>query len=106
MYQISVYVPETHNEQVKAALFDAGAGRIGQYDCCAWQTLGQGQFRPLKNSTPFIGAEGKVEQVAEYKLELVCQEKFIKQALQALIKAHPYEEPAYSVYKIKTIDDF
>ena len=106
MYQISVYVPKTHINRVKTALFNAGAGRIGQYDSCAWQTPGTGQFRPLASSNPFIGAEGKIEQIKEYKLELVCQEKFIKQALRALIDEHPYEEPAYRVYKIKTIDDF
>ncbi len=106
MYQISVFVPETHIESVKNAMFNAGAGRLGQYDCCAWQTLGQGQFRPQKNSNPFIGETGKVELVKEYKLEMVCHEKQIKQALQALIKAHPYEEPAYSVIEIKTIEDF
>ena len=106
MYQIAVFVPESDLEKVKAALFNAGAGRLGQYDHCAWQTLGLGQFRALENSSPFIGEKGQVEQVNEYKLELVCQKKFITQALQALVEAHPYEEPAYSVYEIKTMGDF
>ncbi len=106
MYQITVFVPESDLEKVKAALFNAGAGRLGQYDHCAWQTLGLGQFRALENSSPFIGEKGQVEQVNEYKLELVCQKKFITQALQALVEAHPYEEPAYSVYEIKTMGDF
>ncbi len=106
MYQISVYVPKAHIEKVKTALFNAGAGHLGQYDHCAWQTLGTGQFRALENSNPFIGTKGKVECVEEYKLELVCKESFIKQARQALIEAHPYEEPAYSVFEIKTMHDF
>jgi hypothetical protein len=46
LLKIEFYVPETHLEQVKSAMFSAGAGRVGDYDCCAWQTLGQGQFRP------------------------------------------------------------
>ena len=65
MYKICVYVPENSVESVKQALFDAGAGRIGNYDSCCWQTAGTGQFRPLENSNPAIGSQGTVEQVAE-----------------------------------------
>ena len=65
MYKLIVFIPETHTEQVKTALFAAGAGRQGDYDCCAWQTLGQGQFRPLDGSKPFIGQQGDIETVAE-----------------------------------------
>ena len=97
MYQIVVYIPEPHVEQVKAALFEAGAGKIGDYDSCAWQTLGQGQFRPLEGSAPFIGQTDKVETVDEYRVELVCEDKVLKAAVAAMIAAHPYEEPAYSV---------
>ena len=55
MYKIGIFIPASHLEPVKQAMFAAGAGRIGHYDCCAWQTLGQGQFRPLQDSQPFIG---------------------------------------------------
>lgn len=55
MYKICFFVPENHVDLVKNALFEAGAGRIGDYDNCSWQTLGTGQFRPLKNSSPTIG---------------------------------------------------
>ncbi len=72
MYKLCYFVPETHVEQTKQALFDAGAGRIGDYDCCAWQCLGQGQFRPLEGSDPFLGKAGAIEAVDEYKVELVC----------------------------------
>ena len=64
MYKICVYVPEKHVETVKRALFDAGAGRIGNYDSCCWQTDGIGQFRPLAGSNPAIGSQNVVEQVA------------------------------------------
>lgn len=103
MYQIVFYVPETHLELVKAALFKAGAGKIGNYDSCAWQTLGQGQFRPLEGSAPYIGQSGQVEQVAEYKVELVCEEGVLKAAIAAMLAAHPYEEPAYSVWPLLDI---
>ncbi len=98
-YRISVYVPESHLEPVKEALFAAGAGHMGDYDHCCWQTQGQGQFRPLEGSDPHIGEHGKVEVVAEYKLELVCDGDHIIKAVQAMIEAHPYETPAYDVYQ-------
>lgn len=97
MVRITFYVPETHLEQVKAALFAAGAGRIGAYDCCAWQVKGQGQFRPLPGSNPFIGQQGVVEVLDEYKVELVCDDGQLHAALAALKLSHPYEEPAYDV---------
>ena len=97
MYKLCFYVPATHLEIVKNAVFDTGAGQVGDYDRCCWQTLGQGQFRPLEGSNPFLGQQGWVEQVAEYKVELVCDDHLIEAAIQALIDAHPYEEPAYDV---------
>lgn len=103
MYKINFYVPVTHLETVKAALFAAGAGRIGDYDNCCWQTKGVGQFRALAGSAPYIGQQGKVEQVEEYKVELVCGEENLEQAVAALKQAHPYEEPAYEVYQIQSI---
>ena len=61
MFKLCIYVPETHLEPLKEAIFDAGAGRIGNYDRCCWQVLGTGQFRPLDDSQPFIGERGQVE---------------------------------------------
>ncbi len=101
LYKICVYIPEEHLQQVKDALFAAGAGRIGDYDSCCWQTLGEGQFRPLEGSAPYIGQTGKVETVAEYKVELVCEEAHVAAAIAAMKAAHPYEEPAYDVWKLE-----
>lgn len=101
MYKLCVYVPVTHMEAVKQALFAAGAGRIGDYDSCCWQVAGQGQFRPLAGSDPFIGAQGKTETVEEYKIELVCGDDAIVAAVAALKQAHPYEEPAYQVWRLE-----
>jgi len=100
MYKICLYVPETHLEAVKSALFVAGAGRIGLYDSCAWQVRGEGQFRPLAGANPFLGQTGLVETVAEYKVELVCADDCLNAAIAALRQAHPYEEPAYDVVKL------
>ena len=102
MYKLCFYVPDTHLEVVKEAVFAAGGGRIGDYDSCCWQTLGQGQFRPRKGSTPLLGREGIVEVVPEYKVELVCEDRLISALVAALIEAHPYEEPAWDVVKMMT----
>jgi len=106
MYQLVFYVPESHCEAVKRALFDAGAGKIGDYDSCAWQVLGQGQFRPLTNSQAFIGEVDKLAQLPEYRVEMVCDKTKIKQALSALLTSHPFETPAYHVLEMKSVSDF
>lgn len=106
MYQLCVYVPESHVEELKTALFEAGAGRIGDYDSCAWESKGTGQFRPLQGSNAFVGDIGEVERICEYKVEMVCDEKHIEGVLKTLINIHPYETPAYRVYEVKTLEDF
>ena len=98
MYKICVYVPENSVENVKQALFDAGAGRIGNYDSCCWQTEGIGQFRPLQSSNPTIGSLDEVERVSEVKIELVCEDELVGGAVLAMRDAHPYEEPAFDVF--------
>lgn len=105
MYRINVYIPESHLEQVKQAMFEAGAGRMGHYDSCCWQTKGEGQFRPLDGNNAFIGTTGQVESVQEYKVEVVCTSSLIRQVIKSMIKAHPYEEPAYDIYKGLKLDD-
>ncbi|MFK0036283.1 NGG1p interacting factor NIF3 [Pseudomonas monteilii] len=100
MYKLAFFVPASHVEVVKAAVFAAGGGRIGDYDHCAWQTLGQGQFRPLDGSQPFLGQAGQVEVVEEWKVELVVADDLIVQVVAALKQSHPYETPAYEVWQL------
>ncbi|WP_447742569.1 NGG1p interacting factor NIF3 [Pseudomonas laurentiana] len=100
MYKLAFFVPASHVEVVKAAVFAAGGGRIGDYDHCAWQTLGQGQFRPLDGSQPFLGQAGQVEVVEEWKVELVVADELIVQVVAALKHSHPYETPAYEVWRL------
>jgi|TARA_R110002050_G_scaffold11566_11_gene38890 hypothetical protein len=101
VYKLSFFVPEDYLETVKSAIFATGAGRIGNYDHCCWQVLGQGQFRALEGSDPFLGQQNKLEIVAEWKVELVCSDELIQPAVRALKQAHPYEEPAYDVWKLE-----
>ena len=103
MYKLCFYVPETHREAVNSAVFSAGGGRIGQYDQCCWQVLGQGQFRGLEGSQPFIGQPGQVTQVAEWKVELVVADELIHDAVKAMKKQHPYEAPAFEVWRLSDI---
>jgi len=100
LYQLYVYIPETHLEIVKEALFAAGAGRYEQYDSCCWQSKGEGQFRPLRGSQPAIGTIEQLEKVTEYKVELICRESCLAAAIAALHSAHPYEEPAFGMLKL------
>jgi hypothetical protein len=103
MYKIGIFIPASHLEAVKQSMFAAGAGRIGNYDCCAWQTLGQGQFRPMQESQPFIGQQGVIATVEEYRVEMVCDESVIKAVIAAMKRAHPYETPAYDVWQLTDI---
>jgi len=101
IYQLSFYVPETHLEQVKESLFKAGAGQFNNYKQVAWQTKGLGQFCPTEGSDPYLGKTGKLEKVAEYKVEMICAEQYIKPVIAALKASHPYEEPAYNIIKLE-----
>ncbi len=104
MLKLTVYIPRPHLEEVKAALFAAGAGRYRNYDCCCWQVLGEGQFRPLQGSRPFLGETGAVERVEEYRVEMLCPEEKSAAVAEALRRAHPYEEPAYDFLALTNSD--
>lgn len=103
MFKITFYVPESHVEAVKEALFKAGAGRFGNYDCCAWQVKGQGQFRPLPGSDPFLGEQGRLEVVDEYRVEMICEDARVKDAIAALVASHPYETAAYDLVRLEEL---
>lgn len=103
MIQLFVYVPESHLEQVKAAMFAAGAGRTAHYEKCAWQTAGTGQFVPLVGSKPYIGNMGEVSQLNEFKLEMICTKAELQDIIKAMRQAHPYEEPAYGALALLDI---
>ncbi|MBA1203678.1 NGG1p interacting factor NIF3 [Pseudomonas capeferrum] len=103
MHKLAFFVPPSHVDVVKAAVFAAGGGRIGDYDHCAWQVLGQGQFRPLDGSQPYLGQTGVVERVEEWKVELVVTDDLITQVVAALKQNHPYETPAYEVWRLADI---
>ncbi len=102
-YQIYFYVPQPQCEQVKQAMFQAGAGVLGNYDSCSWQILGEGQFRPTEGSNPFLGTTDKLEKVLEYKVEMLCVADKLEAVIEALKNSHPYEVPAYGVVELVDI---
>ena len=104
LLKIEFYVPEEQLQQVKQAMFDAGAGKVGGYDSCAWQVLGQGQYKPGKASNPFKGEQGSLETLREYKVEMVCVEEFMAEVVRAMKESHPYEEVAHSVIRIEVFE--
>lgn len=100
VYKLCFYVPDSHLEATKEAVFAAGAGRVGNYDRCCFQVRGEGQFRPLPGSRPFAGRQGEVERLAEYRVEMVCEDAVVQAVIAALRAAHPYEEPAFDLVRI------
>lgn len=100
MYKLTVFIPDAALEQVKSTLFAAGAGTIGNYEQCCWQVQGIGQFMPLVGSQPNIGVHDKLETVDEWRVEIVVATAYIKEVVEALKQAHPYETPAYDVIEV------
>jgi hypothetical protein len=98
--KLVVFVPADALEEVRDALFAAGAGRIGDYERCSWYAEGTGTFRPLAGAEPTIGTIGKEERVPELRLETVFPAELQDEVVAALRHAHPYEEPAFDVYAL------
>ncbi len=105
MYSLTYYVPQNAHQHLKQALFSSGAGKIGKYDECCWEVLGNGQFRAQSGSQPTLGKIGELEQVREYKVEMVCEDAVIHQVVKTLLEEHPYEQPAYFITQVMTLDD-
>ncbi len=106
IFKFSFYVPSEFVETVREAVFLAGAGKIGNYDKTSFNIEGTGTFRPLEKARPFIGERGKVASVPETKVETIVTQRNLGAVINALLSAHPYEEPAYDVYELKLQPDF
>jgi hypothetical protein len=99
-----VYVPRESTDAVLAALFGAGAGRMGDYEECAFVAPGRGQFRPVRAASPTIGALGDLEYVDEDRVEVVLPRGRRSAVVAALRAAHPYEEPAFHILEAAPLD--
>ncbi len=98
--KLVVFVPENHIERVRDAISRAGAGWIGNYSHCTFQTSGMGTFMPLEGTNPYIGEKDKLEKVTEVRLETIISTAISRQVLSAMLKAHPYEEVAFDLYPL------
>jgi len=95
------FVPPASLEQVKAAVYEAGAGRLGAYEACGFGVAGRGEFRPLPGAHPVVGRVGRAETVEEVRFETLVPESRVAAVVRAFVAAHPYEEPAFDVYPVE-----
>ena len=100
LYKLVTYAPYNNADSVRQALFDAGAGTIGNYDCCSYNTQGVGTFRAGENTHPYCGNKGEVHHEAESRIEVIMPRYLQSRVIRALLQAHPYEEPAYDLIPI------
>jgi dinuclear metal center YbgI/SA1388 family protein len=98
-----IFVPPENADALRAAIFAAGAGQIGDYSHCGWSVTGTGQFLPEDGATPAIGSVGAVERVVEDRIEVVASIRVRHQVLAAMRAAHPYEEPAFDVVALEPL---
>ncbi len=98
--KLVVFIPEGYEDKVRDALAEAGAGWIGNYSHCTYQLLGTGTFLPREGTSPFLGTQGTLEKVREYRLETILFRRDREKVIEALLAAHPYEEVAYDLYPL------
>jgi dinuclear metal center YbgI/SA1388 family protein len=101
--KLVTFVPHEQAEAVRAAITAAGAGAIGDYDCCTFTSAGEGRFRPLAGAEPVIGRVGEIEVVAESRVEAVFPRRLRREVVAAMTAAHPYEEVAYDVLELASV---
>ncbi len=102
--KIICYVPTKYQDTVRQAMFDAGAGSIGEYTNCSFNTCGQGTFKAGENSNPYIGEKNKQHFEEEVRIETIVHSHLVERVTSAMISKHPYEEVAYDIYPISNIN--
>lgn len=100
MYKIITFVPTKDAEKVRLAMGDAGAGVLGNYHHASFSSKGIGRFVPGEGAKPAIGQVGKLEEVEEEKIEVICQKEKVKGVIAAIKQAHPYEEPPIEFWSL------
>ena len=104
LYKLVIFIPVGHEEKVRAAVLDAGAGWIGDYSHCSFMAGGTGTFKPLAGANPFYGRAGELARVEETRLETIVPAGLLKKVLDAMLAAHPYEEVAYDILPLENRD--
>lgn len=102
---IVVFAPLSHADAIRQSLAEGGAGNLGEYTACSFSAAGEGRFQPTENANPHIGTAGVGEVVDEVRIEVLCRKDHARAALQKMLEAHPYEEPAYHCYQAILLED-
>lgn len=95
--KLEIFIPETHLAALQAALQEADAGHIGNYDCCLSYSPVTGCWRPLEGTAPYLGSVGEISSEPELKVEVTCHTERVDETVEAVKKIHPYEEPVINV---------
>jgi dinuclear metal center YbgI/SA1388 family protein len=103
--QVTVYCPSAYVDKVRDAMFQAGAGSIGDYDRCSFNLVGEGTFRPGSDAMPFIGEKGQDHSEPETKIELLVEKRLSRSVVEAAANVHPYEEMAYFITPLENKDE-
>lgn len=98
LVKLVVFVPEENADEVRNALGEAGAGKIGEYSFCSYSLQGVGRFKPSDNANPHIGSAGKLEAVDEERIEVACEKEQASQIIKVIKDVHPYEEVVIDIY--------
>jgi len=100
-YKFVVFVPINNQVEIRKAICKSGGGKIGDYSCCTFSSRGRGTFLPGKDARPYIGKAGELSEVDEVRMECIVTENDLQGLKEAVIEAHPYEEPAYDIYRLE-----
>ena len=103
LFKLVTFVPEEYADKVRDAVFRAGAGHIGNYDSCSFNSQGEGTFRGNESTNPFVGQKGELHNEPEIRIETIVPEMHLKSVIDSMISAHPYEDVAYDIYPLKNI---
>lgn len=106
LFKLITFIPKDSVDQVSASLYSAGAGRIGNYDSCSFQTPGEGTFNAQTGARPFVGVKGKIHHEPEIRFEVVVPGHYREQVVCALLDAHPYEQVAYDLFAMENPNPF
>jgi dinuclear metal center YbgI/SA1388 family protein len=102
-YKLVTYIPESSFEKVRDALYEKGAGKYQNYSHSGFFQQGKGNFKPLKNSTPYLGEKDKLNTISEYRLETIVAPDNLDKVIKELLNVHPYEEPAWDLYQMENL---
>jgi len=101
-HKVVVFVPVTHADAVRDAIAQAGGGRMGNYSHCSFSVAGVGRFKPEKGAHPAIGQIGQLEELPEERIEFVCNSALVRDVIAAIVRVHPYEEPAIDLWALES----